>query len=100
MPVYVVPGHHDRRDTLLARFESQGKHSMPGFMQYVVDDFPVRLISLDTHVPGTDTGELCAERLAWLEARLTEAPSKPTLLLLHHPSFDTGLRVLDDPIAA
>ena len=40
-------------------------------------------------------GYLCAERLAWLEQRLAEAPERPTLIFMHHPPFLTGLAPLD-----
>jgi hypothetical protein len=61
----------------------------------VVDEWPVRLIALDTHIPGQGAGRLCAERLSWLEQRLAEAPARPTLIFLHHPPFQTGLPLLD-----
>ena len=38
------------------------------FVQYVVDDYPVRLIALDTLDDGRIGGRLCAERLAWIAA--------------------------------
>lgn len=95
MPIYVIPGNHDDRGRLRAMFGSQGAHAMDGFMQYVVDDWPVRLIALDTVVPGQDAGLLCAERLRWLDERLAQAPDKPTLIVMHHPPFATGLDVLD-----
>lgn len=95
MPVYVIPGNHDDRGRLRERFGSQGAHAMDGFMQYVVEDWPVRLVALDTVVPGQDAGLLCAERLRWLDERLAEAPERPTLIVMHHPPFATGLDVLD-----
>lgn len=95
MPVHVIPGNHDRRETLAARFPAPGR-VLPGFLQYVVEDHPVRLVGLDTLVPGSDAGELCPERLAWLDAILAEQPARPTLVFMHHPPFLTGLRVLDD----
>ncbi|HEU4324748.1 MAG TPA: phosphodiesterase [Roseiflexaceae bacterium] len=95
MPVYVITGNHDNRAELLATFGEQGTSPLAGFAQYVVDAGPLRLVALDTHVPGGDEGALCAERLAWLEARLAEAPERPTLILLHHPPVRTGLAVLD-----
>jgi 3',5'-cyclic-AMP phosphodiesterase len=95
MPVYVVPGNHDDRDQMLALFGTQGSAPLPGFVQYVVDDWPVRLIALDTHVPQRDGGYLCAQRLAWLEERLAEAPGRPTVIYMHHPPFPTGLAAFD-----
>jgi 3',5'-cyclic-AMP phosphodiesterase len=95
MPVYVIPGNHDDRVHLREVFGTQGAKPMAGFVQYVVDEGPVRLIALDTNVPGHHAGYLCAERLRWLEERLSEAPARPTVIFLHHPPFLTGLQVFD-----
>ena len=56
-----------------------------GFLQYAVEDQPVRLIALDTLVEGKPYGELCEERLAWLEARLGRA-ERQARDALHAPS--------------
>jgi 3',5'-cyclic-AMP phosphodiesterase len=95
MPVYVIPGNHDDRAHLLEIFGTQGAKPLAGFVQYVVDEWPVRLIALDTNVPGRDEGYLCDERLGWLEQRLAEAPARPTVIFMHHPPFLTGLVVMD-----
>ncbi len=95
MPVYVIPGNHDDRVHLREVFGTQGVKPMADFVQYVVDEWPVRLIALDTNVPGHHAGYLCAERLRWLEERLAEAPGRPAVIFLHHPPFSTGLAVLD-----
>ena len=95
MPVYVIPGNHDDRVHLQALFGPQGSTPLAGFVQYVVNTWPVRLIALDTNVPGQSEGYLCAERLTWLEQRLAEAPERPTLIFMHHPPFPTGLAVFD-----
>ena len=96
MPYLVIPGNHDDRAGLRAGFADHDY--LPAgapFLQYVIEDHPLRLIALDTLVPGQVPGALCAERLAWLEARLAEAPGRPTVLLMHHPPFVTGLPHLD-----
>ena len=75
MPVYLVPGNHDDR-VMLPRVLDRHRY-LPrdgGFIQYTVEDWPVRLVALDTLIPGESGGRLCAERLAWLDARLAEAP--------------------------
>jgi Icc protein len=95
MPVYVIPGNHDDRANLLASFGAQGAAPLDGFVQYVVDASPVRLIALDSHIPGHGGGYLSAERLVWLEQRLAEAPERPTIVFLHHPPFPTGLAAFD-----
>ena len=38
---------------------------------------------------------LCAERLAWLADTLAAAPDRPTLLMMHHPPFLTGIEHMD-----
>ncbi len=95
-PVYVIPGNHDDRTRMLDAFGPQGAQPLDGFVQYVVEGWPVRLIALDTHVPGRDEGRLCAAQLDWLEARLSERPEQPALLFMHHPPFHTGLPVFDE----
>jgi 3',5'-cyclic AMP phosphodiesterase CpdA len=95
MPVYVIPGNHDGRAALRAAFADQGYFPASGFLQYTVDDLPVRLIALDTLVEGKGYGELCAERLAWLEARLAEQTTRPALLFMHHPPFECGIDAFD-----
>ena len=95
MPVYVIPGNHDAREPLRAAFADKGYFPASGFLQYVVDDGPVRLIALDTLVEGKPHGALCEERLTWLKARLDEQPHKPTMLFMHHPPFECGIDAFD-----
>ncbi len=57
---------------------------------------PLRLIGLDTNIPGAPGGKLCGERLAWLDARLAEAPERPTVVFMHHPPFRTGIHAADE----
>ena len=66
-----------------------------GFLQYCVEDWPLRLIALDTIIPGEPGGRLCEQRLAWLAARLAEQPERATLIMMHHPPFATGIGHMD-----
>ncbi len=95
MPVYVIPGNHDAREPLRAAFADKGFFPPGGFLQYTVEDLPIRLIALDTLVEGKGYGALCAERLAWLDARLGEQTTKPTMLFMHHPPFECGIDAFD-----
>lgn len=96
MAVFVIPGNHDRRDVL-----RQSLAHLPGvtsdrqFVQYAIEDFPVRVVMLDSTVAGEDHGELCTERLAFLEARLAEKTDTPTIVALHHPPFVCGIAHMD-----
>lgn len=96
MPVYLIPGNHDDRTALLEVFADHEYLPRDSrFLHYVIEGYPVRLIGLDTLVPGQGGGLMCGERLAWLEARLAEAPSRPTVLFMHHPPFLTGIEHMD-----
>lgn len=94
-PLYLIPGNHDERAALVAAFSDHAYLPREGFLHYAVEDWPLRLIGLDTLVPGQGGGALCAERLAWLERTLVGAPDRPTLLFMHHPPFATGLSAMD-----
>jgi len=95
MPVYVIPGNHDSRDNLRAAFADSGYLPRDGFLQYAVEDYPLRIVALDTNVPGHHHGELCGERLKWLDRTLSGAPTRPTLVMMHHPPFPTGIEHMD-----
>lgn len=96
MPVYLMPGNHDERGALRAAFPDHAYlRGHDGFIQYAIDDHPVRVLALDTVVPGAERGELCPVRLAWLEQRLAEAPGRPTIVAMHHPPFRTGIAHMD-----
>jgi 3',5'-cyclic AMP phosphodiesterase CpdA len=96
MPLLVIPGNHDRRAEMAAAFADD--RYLPrdgGFLHYVVEDWPVRLIGLDTVEPGYGHGAFCAARRAWLADRLAEGGARPTILFMHHPPFATGLAAMD-----
>ena len=95
MPVFVIPGNHDAREQLREAFRDDGYLPPEGFLQYTVEDYPLRLVALDTLIPGKHNGTLCAERLAWLDAALAARPTRPTAILMHHPPFATGITYMD-----
>lgn len=95
MPVFLIPGNHDARDPLREAFGAARYLRGAGFLQYTVDGYPLRLVAIDTLVPGVHSGGLCAERLRWLDDALAAAPERPTLVLMHHPPFRTGIEYMD-----
>jgi 3',5'-cyclic-AMP phosphodiesterase len=96
MPVYPITGNHDHRETFREAFADQDWMRQCGdFMQYVIEDFPVRLIALDTWVAKKPYGELCDARLAWLEQVLMDGNGKPAIVMLHHPPFRTFIDGMD-----
>ena len=95
MPVFAIPGNHDAREPMREAFIGDGYLPRQGFLNYVVEDYPLRIVALDTLVPGEGGGALCADRLHWLERTLSTASDRPTLVLMHHPPFSTGIRRMD-----
>ncbi len=96
MPVFVIAGNHDSRAPLRQAFGADGYFPPDGFLHYTVEDFPLRLVALDTLIPGEHGGTLCEERLRWLDATLAAAPDRPTLVMMHHPPFPTGITYMDE----
>lgn len=98
MPVYAIPGNHDARGEMTAALSAPGyvHATADGSLMFDAEVGPVRLLGLDSLVEGAGHGELGPARLAWLEARLAEAPGRPTLVAIHHPPRTTGLPM--DPI--
>ena len=94
-PVFAIPGNHDAREPFRAAFAADGYLPERGFLHYAIGDYPVRLVALDTLIPAKGGGELCGERLAWLDRTLATAPDRPTLVMMHHPPFATGIEFMD-----
>lgn len=93
-PSFVIPGNHDDRALMREAFlELPGQGDAP--IQYAIEDFPVRIVALDTQLTGEDTGVLCEDRLDWLESCLSERPDVPTLIMMHHPPFQTFIDEMD-----
>lgn len=95
MPVYIIPGNHDSRELIRQVFTDHTYLPTAGYLQYTVEDYPLRLIMLDTNVPGQGHGEIDTARLTWLDQQLAQQPNRPTLLFMHHPPFTTGIDLMD-----
>ena len=92
LPVYVIPGNHDGRvEMKRVLADLPGVAEDDTFIQYTIENLPVRVIMLDTLVQGSTHGELCASRLSWLADRLAEQPERPTMIAMHHPPFVCGV---------
>jgi Icc protein len=95
IPYYVIPGNHDRREALRSAFAGESYLPKEGFIHYVIEDYPVRLIGLDTLVEGENYGRICQERLAWLRSTLSREPTQPALIFMHHPPVKVGTKLFD-----
>ncbi|WP_457575401.1 phosphodiesterase [Desulfomarina sp.] len=96
-PFYIVPGNHDFRKTLWSVFGGRACPEMNnGFINYVIEGRELRLIAVDSTVPGEPGGEICSQRAKWLDERLAENREQPTLLFMHHPPMKFGVLETDE----
>ena len=96
-PVYVLAGNKDERANLRAAFAECGYLSRDTeFIDYAVEDFPVRLIAVDTLHTGSNKGDFCAERAQRLIAMIEADAAKPIAVFAHHPPFE--VKVGPDPM--
>jgi 3',5'-cyclic AMP phosphodiesterase CpdA len=98
LPVYLLPGNHDERDALRASFPDHGylaRDDAAPFVQYSVTIGALRLVALDTVVPGGGWGELCDARLQWLDDELARHAGHPVIVAMHHPPFPTLIGHMD-----
>lgn len=97
IPYFVISGNHDDATNFKKAFADH--RYLPGTgssLHYVVEEFPLRLIGLDTTVAGEVGGRICEARRQWLNERLREQPERPTLIFMHHPPLQTGIFGLDE----
>lgn len=96
IPYYVMAGNHDDRQQLKAAFSDHSYlHQHAHRVEWQAECGALRLLALDSSVPGQPQGELVAESLNWLEDQLSSQPDRPTLVMLHHPPFISGIDHMD-----
>ena len=88
-PVYVLAGNKDDRANLRAAF-SAGGYLAPDseFIDYAIEDFPVRLIAVDTLSSRSNKGDFCPERARRLIGMIDAETTKPIAVFAHHPPFE------------
>ena len=95
-PLLPLPGNHDDYSEFLNAFSSKLPDGMPkNHCSYVIENFPVRLIALDTSLPGQHDALFSADHELWLSKVLSQENDKPTLIFTHFPPFETGINFMD-----
>jgi 3',5'-cyclic AMP phosphodiesterase CpdA len=60
-------------------------------IDYAADLGPLRLLVIDSTIPGEDRGGFEAGQLEWLDGELTRAPEQPTIVAMHQPPLTTAI---------
>ncbi len=93
-PFLALPGNHDDRDLIRSTFPStpwiDADHA-----SWVTAVDGVRIIGLDSTVPGEHGGAIDVERSSWLDGVLSDRFDGPTMLAMHHPPFASGIWWMD-----
>ncbi|WP_426621693.1 phosphodiesterase [Microbacterium sp. As-52] len=92
-PVIWVAGNHDERPALREGLLDLAPTEEP--VTGVWDLEGLRLVALDTSVPGWHHGDLDDGQLSWLAEVLAEPAPHGTLLAMHHPPLPSHLPLFD-----
>ncbi len=92
-PIAWVAGNHDERSAL--RRDLLGLEPTDQPVTGVWDLGGLRLVALDTSVPGWHHGDLDDAQLTWLRGILSTPSPLGTLLALHHPPLPSHVPLFD-----
>lgn len=92
-PVVWVAGNHDERPAM--RRDLLGLAPTQEPVTGVWDLGGLRLVALDSTVPGWHHGDVDAAQLAWLRGVLAEPAPLGTILALHHPPLPSHIPLFD-----
>ncbi len=89
VPVYVMVGNKDNRANLRLAFSACG-YLTPNseFIDYAIEDYPVRLIALDTLSSSSNKGDFCQQRVSRLIDLIDAETTKPIAVFTHNPPFE------------
>lgn len=85
-PIYLLPGNHDRLETMKQVFGEQEKNNVLGDWQIVL---------LDSNDGNRYFGQLSRAELEFLEQSLQQTEKKHSLIALHHPPVDIASPWMD-----
>ncbi|WP_306368331.1 metallophosphoesterase [Nocardiopsis sp. CC223A] len=93
VPALYMMGNHDERGALRAGLLDEPGSDAP--LYYVHRIGGLRIVVLDSTVPGHHHGELGEEQLEWLREELASPAPEGTVLGLHHSPIPSPLPLMD-----
>jgi len=93
IPVIWVAGNHDERPAMRRDLLDEDPSLKAIYHSFDLDG--LRLIALDSSVPGWHHGEIGADQLAWLAEDLATPAPLGTILALHHPPLPSHVPMFD-----
>lgn len=94
-PMFPLPGNHDVRDRVKASFPD-APWADCDHASWVTEVAGVRIVGLDSTIPGEPGAEFDDDREEWLRGVLGDEHAGPTMLAMHHPPFTTGIEWMDN----
>lgn len=94
IPYLPMVGNHDNRN-LFRQVLPLPDTCMADFIQYKMATPDGLIVCVDTHKIGSDAGEVCPKRCAWLQQTLVDSGNTPVFLFMHHPPMPLGLPMQD-----
>src|ERR1700722_11258001 len=88
--VIFLPGNHDDRAEFRRHLLGTDASKTPINQVHWHDG--LRIISLDSTIPGEDAGELDGETLAFLTSEFSTASPDGTVVALHHPPIPSPIK--------
>jgi len=82
-PVYVVLGNHDHRAPFREGYLGETASEEPYYYTQTIDG--LRLIGLNSQVPGAHNGTIDDRQMAWLAEQLRTTAPRGTIVAIHHP---------------
>lgn len=91
-PIVWAAGNHDERPAMRSALELPGKPLDPIDSRVEVGD--LRIVALDSSLPGWHHGGFDEGQAEWLEAALADPPPLGTVLVMHHPPLPYRSRLM------
>ncbi|WP_150273960.1 metallophosphoesterase family protein [Paenibacillus tepidiphilus] len=93
IPVHVILGNHDFRAPFREGYLGEAPSDKPYYYSFIENG--LRIVMLNSQIPGSHGGELDEQQLEWLDEILAQPAEQGNLLVIHHPVTLTSSELMD-----